>query len=88
MSDPPRQDAGSSPHSVTESGHWKRGWKWRVYLWAIVLSVFGLITGANTDVQNLLGVGGGLAMIGFFGGWFTGAALGFGIEAMRAKPPA
>jgi hypothetical protein len=88
MDDLPHEDAGSSAHSVAGPRPWKRGWKWRVYLWAIVLSVLGLIAGANGELQDLLGAGGGLALTGFLAGWLTGAALGLGIEAMRAKPPA
>jgi hypothetical protein len=88
MDELPHQDAGAAPPSLTGLRNWKRGWKWRVYLWAIVLALVGLVIGANTDVQDLFGVGGQLAMIGFCGGWFTGAALGLGIEAMRAKPVA
>lgn len=67
---------------------WRAGWKRRVYLWAGVLAVSGLIVGSNTNVQALFGTGGPLGLTGFLMGWFGGVILRLSIEALHANQPA
>ena len=64
---------------------WRRGWKWRVYAWAIGLAAIGLLFGSNSDLQAKLGVSGLLAFAGSFLGWFIGAVVGLVIERSRSS---
>lgn len=84
MEDLQPADVNDRPSTSVPSENWRRGWRRRVYVWAIALAVIGLVIGANSDLQDKLGVR-GLLVYGLTGGWCLGALIGMSIEAYRAR---